>query len=151
MSESREYLIFVVGDHQFAVPLLSIREIAETGEIQPLPNVEPHVIGLANLRGEVLGVISLARKFGIVEKPSSVFRSMIVFQNESSGIAAVVDQVLRVAEVLDEKIDRSVAHSTQLQADFIDGVGDFGGKIVPILNIDRVIHEAMPQKKHVGA
>ncbi len=91
LSESREYLIFAIGDHQFAVPLCH-RE-SRDGRDTAAPQCAAHVIGLSNLRGEVLGVISLAKKFGLKERLTSTFRAMVVFQNDSSGIAAVVDQV----------------------------------------------------------
>jgi purine-binding chemotaxis protein CheW len=141
MSETQEYLIFVVGAQQFAVPLLAIREIAETGEIQPLPNVASHVLGLANLRGEVLGVISLARRFGIKEVPSA-FRAMMVFESEGSGLAVVVDQVLRVAEIPQEKIDHDVAKTGQTSTDWVESVGDFNGTIIPIIKTEHLLADA---------
>ncbi len=59
-----KFLTFTLGNEEYGVPVLKVREIIKVMDITQVPQVPPHVLGVINLRGKVIPVIDLRRKFG---------------------------------------------------------------------------------------
>src|SRR6185295_4909403 len=66
-----KYLTFMLGREEYGLPVLKVREIIKALEVTRVPQVPDHVLGVVNLRGRVIPVIDLRRKFGLPVQPAT--------------------------------------------------------------------------------
>ena len=144
------YFLFQIGQDKYAVPLLGVREVSELGEIRRVPNTVDAFVGLMNLRGTVVGVIDLAKRFG-VDSQNAASRALFLVESADTILGAIVDRILAVVEFLPEQIDSNAQIITPISAEFIKGVARLNQDIIPILNLAKVMdHEefvALPRSK----
>ncbi|MCE3010978.1 MAG: chemotaxis protein CheW [Proteobacteria bacterium] len=105
---NERYLAFSLGAEEYAIPLLSVREVIAVPDITPVPQSPVHFLGIMNLRGQVISVIDLRTKFGI--KPNKTDEtSVIILDMGDHSLGAIVDSVNSVlsptAEELSEPPD----------------------------------------------
>lgn len=141
--EDQQYLTFVLAAEIYAIPILRIREIIEYGKLTVVPMVPDFIRGVINLRGSVVPVIDLCRRFG---KPVSQIsrRSCIVVIEIEDGestqeVGVLVDAVNEVIEIGPEKIEPAPSFGTRIRTDFIHGMGNLNGEFVVILETDHVL------------
>ena len=108
-----------------------------------VPAVPVHVRGVINLRGALLPVVDLAAKFGADESTPTKTTCIVVVEtklNDEIVIAGIVaDAVSEVVDVADDQIEPPPSFGTGVRVDFLTGMGKLDGRLVLILDIDRVL------------
>ena len=141
--ESDQYLTFVLSGEEFAIPVMSIKEITEYGYLTTVPMVPDFIQGVVNLRGNVVPVISLANKFNLEVKPIDKRTCIIIMDaqmgNKKVVMGVVVDKVLQVIEIPNINIEPSPSLGTSIQTDFIKGMGKIDDKFLIILDIVQIL------------
>lgn len=97
--ETGQYLTFWLERHSYAIPLVSVAEITPNLELNRMPHMPPSVVGLLNLRGEVLPVINMRIRLGLPRLELTAFRNILVLEVEGSRIGLLVDAVDSVLAV----------------------------------------------------
>lgn len=136
---TEQYIVSRLGNERHAFNIRDINEIIKMEFITEVPNSKPYIKGVINLRGKIIPVVSMCKRFGIPETPIGKLSRIVVvrYQNEATGI--IVDAVEKVTsfEDIQPPVDANEASSTQ----FIDGIGQSVDGLVGILNIDRLFGE----------
>jgi len=139
-SESHQFVTFLVGGEVFAVDMAPVQEIIRLPDLVRVPLAPPALLGLANLRGKVLPVVSLRRIFGFPEAAHDDSTRALVI-DVGQPIAFVVDRVARVIDVEAEQIEPVAGIEgtldTQLLSGLIKGVGGFS--LVMVLDFARIV------------
>lgn len=120
---SRREFMFEVGDHLFATDVSCVREVLEPMGATPIPGAVAGVLGLINVRGELVVAGDMSRLF---ELPSAnpVEKALVVFEREGRRMALVVDRVLGLEGAADAEPDIDAELLEALEArDLIAGVG----------------------------
>ena len=92
---NNRYLCFSLGDEEYAIPLLAVREVIAMPEVTPIPFSPPHFLGIMNLRGQVISVVDFRLKLGI--KPqNSQETSVIICDLTTVCLGVVVDSINHV-------------------------------------------------------
>lgn len=138
-----QFLTFMLGEEQFAVGILHIKEIIEYCSLATVPMMPPCVRGVINLRGAVVPVLDLSARFGRASSPISK-RSCIVIVElaDSEGkqvLGMLVDAVNAVVDIAGADIEPPPAFGTRIRPDFIAGIGKANGRFVSLLAIERVL------------
>jgi purine-binding chemotaxis protein CheW len=141
----RQYLTFLLASEEYAVDVLSVKEIIEYGEVTKVPGTPFHVRGVINLRGSVVPVVDLAVKLGREESPLSR-RSCIVIvetgvQGERVVTGVVADAVNQVIEFSPDDIEPAPAFGTGVRLHYLDGIAKTGASFVLVLNMDSVLSD----------
>ena len=139
----RQYLTFLLSSEEYAVDVLSVKEIIEYGDVTKVPGTPFHVRGVINLRGSVVPVVDLAVKLGREESPLSR-RSCIVIvetglQGERVVTGVVADAVNQVIEFSPDDIEPPPAFGTGVRLHYLDGIAKTSGAFVLVLNMDSVL------------
>src|SRR5436305_8134143 len=96
-----KFLTFTLGNEQYGVPVLKVREVIKVMDITQVPQVAPHVLGVINLRGKVIPVIDLRRKFGFPATEYTERTCIIVVDVELAPVRVMMGIVVdSVSEVL---------------------------------------------------
>jgi purine-binding chemotaxis protein CheW len=138
-----QYLAFLVGPDEYAVPILKVREIVEFADATRVPSTPPWIRGVVNLRGQVLPVIDLAVKFGLSPIVVGSRTSVVVFELEVEGqdalVGALVDAVSQVLELAPAEIEPPPSFGTQIKVEYLVGAALSNGRFTLLLDTDRVL------------
>lgn len=138
-----QYISFHVAGGEYAVGILGAREIIEYTDITRVPMMPRAILGVLNLRGHVVPVIDLAERFGM--PPSSVTRRscILVVETHLDGVLTkvgiLIDAVGDVLELEPSEIEKAPPFGTKMSLDHLIGLGKVDGKLVLLLDIDRVL------------
>lgn len=127
-----------IGNEEYAVDILAIKEIVRWTEITRVPKAPPFVIGVINLRGNVIPVIDSHLRLNVSQNEITAFTRTVIFQLEDIVVGFNVDQVIEVISINDEQIEKSqlIAESDNK---FIKGIGKIDDRLLMILDLHKII------------
>jgi purine-binding chemotaxis protein CheW len=129
---------FMIGDEEYAVPILSIQEIIKPFSWTRVPQVPSYILGVFNLRGAVIPLIDLRAKFGLQVKKHSEDTRFIVMRHGDDVAGFVIDRLTMAIRIKKENI--GPAPDTVIGDDtIIDGVGKQEDKIITILKVNKLL------------
>jgi len=129
---------FVIGEEEYAIPILAIQEIIKPFSWTRVPQVPAYVLGVFNLRGAVIPLIDLRAKFGIPTKNQSDETRFIVMRHGDDVAGFVIDRLTMAIRI--KKTDIGPAPDTVNGDDtIIEGVGKQEDKIITILKVNKLL------------
>lgn len=141
--DQQQYLTFNLGGEVFAIGILAIKEIIEYGHLTEVPMMPEFISGVINLRGAVVPVVDLSARFGRAETAITRRTCIVIVEVEAGGerqdVGVIVDAVNEVLEILLQDIEPAPAFGARIRSDFISGMGKVEGKLVIVLNVNRVL------------
>lgn len=141
-NETRQYIVVKLGDEQYGIDIRHVDNIVRMQKITRVPKVQSYFKGIINLRGEVVPVMSIRTKMGLMEDEFTTATRIIILKIEEQGsIGIVVDEVKEVVTLNTSEIDK-VAHDVKDEkATFINGVGKNGEELISLFDINCIIGE----------
>ncbi len=140
-----KYLTFVLGDEEYGLEILKVREIIGYMDITSVPQTPNYVRGVINLRGQIVPVVDLRAKFGMEAIETSRETAIIVVEttqnNHTFRTGIVVDHVQEVLDIAGEDIEKTPQFGTEVKTDFILGMGKVGESVKILLDIDKALAE----------
>jgi len=134
-----KYVTFNLGKEYYGLPIENVLSIEKPSKRTRIPNAPDYVIGLINLRGEVIPVIDLRTKLGMekidVDKNS---RIIIVKENEIV-VGLMVDSSKEVLDINKEDIDKPPSSENNSIIEFISGIGKKDERLIMILNLMKLL------------
>lgn len=143
--EHEQIVTFNLGQEQFGLNILQVREINRMVEITRVPQTEAYVEGIINLRGKVIPIIDLRKKFGMPEKERDSYTRIVVIDVAGETIGLLVDsvsEVLRVPAGSLEDAPRLVAGNSAdgySGADYIKSVVKMDDRLLIYLDLEKII------------
>ena len=137
-----QLVTFVLSGEEFGVPIEFVKEIVRVPDISRVPMVPGYIDGIANLRGSVLPIVSLRKRFGLAEEERTDDNRVVVVENDGRLVGLVVDQVSEVIRIPDDSIEMPPpVLTTTLDSRYLCGVAKLakGKRLVLLLEIDAVI------------
>ena len=144
MQQSNEqYLTFFIRGEEYAVSILRVKEIIEYETVTRVPTTPAHVRGVLNLRGTVLPVIDLAAKFGHGDTEATRTTCVIVAEtalgDQMLVVGLLADAVSSVVDIPADAVEPPPSFGTNIRVDFLTGMGKLEGRLVLILDLDRIL------------
>lgn len=141
--EDNKFLTFVLGEENYAIPILKVKEIIGMMDITTVPRLPDFIKGVINLRGQIIPVIDLRLKFGLKERAYDDRTSIIVMELESENITRtsgiVVDTVQEVLDIDSKDIEPPPQYGTDVDQAFLTGLGKVDDKVIMLLNVDKIL------------
>lgn len=137
-----KYLTFQLDREAYGIEILKVQEIIGMMHVTRVPKTPDFVRGVINLRGKVIPVIELRRKFALGDKPDTERTCIVVVQvAKTPGLimGLLVDEVSEVLSVSADQIEASPSFGIETATDFLLGMGKVGRKVVMLLDVDRVL------------
>ena len=143
--ETGQYLTFTLADEVFALDIAKVREVLDFTSVTKVPQTPEFMRGVINLRGSVVPVMDMRRKFGIVPCETTVNTCIIIAElnlgAETVVIGAMGDSVQEVLNLEADQIEPPPRIGTKLSTDFIRGMGKHNDQFIIILDIDSVFSD----------
>lgn len=146
--ETKQYIVVNLGDERFGIDIQYVDNIVRMQRITRVPKAQPYFLGVINIRGEIIPVMSLRIKFGLDSDVfSNTTRILIIKLEPQAAIGIIVDEVKNVITLDEEEIDRFTASGNDEKAAYISGVGKHAEGLVTLLNLNTVIIEKEAAEK----
>jgi purine-binding chemotaxis protein CheW len=135
-----QFLSFSVSNEIFGIELVHVHEILRPVFITRIPNVEDYILGVVNLRGEIIPIVDLKKKFdqGFVEINKNT--RIVVLEHNSKRFGLVVEEVKQVIKIVKSSISGINNHMSSSFNNMIDYVGRSGETIVLIIELKKLIN-----------
>jgi purine-binding chemotaxis protein CheW len=137
--ELSQLISFMVGDEEYGLDILRVKEVIRVREITRLPKAPSFVKGIINLRGDVIPIIDLRDKFGLPAQDQTADTRVIVVDVEGKLVGMVVDSASQVVRIPADQIDPPPPIVGGLSAEFVRGVGKMEDRLIILLDIDRIL------------
>ncbi len=137
--ELLQLVTFSIGEEEFGVNILKVQEINRTMEITKVPRAPEFVEGVINLRGKVIPIIDLRRRFGLVSKPEDKDTRIIVIEINNIIVGFVVDAVSEVLRIPASTVEPPPPVVAGVESDYISGVGKLKDRLLIMLDLDKIL------------
>ena len=138
-----QYLTFMLGEEEFGVDILRVQEIKGWEPVTAIPNTPEYIRGVTNLRGTVVPVVDLRRRFDLESAEYTPTTVVIVLRVEGEHstrtMGFVVDAVSEVYRVLPDSLQPAPDFGTRVNTAFIKGMAVVDDKMLVLLDFDRLI------------
>jgi len=138
-----QFVVFRVGLEEYAIPILKINEVLRLKglEITQVPNTQKYIMGIINLRGEVVPVLDMRLRFHMPQKPLDDDNRIIIVSVKGKTIGFLVDSVSEVAQVEEKDISEPPEEISDINTKYIVGVAKYKDRIFIILDIDLIVED----------
>lgn len=137
--ELLQLVTFSIGEEEFGVNILKVQEIIRTMEITKVPRSPEFVEGVINLRGKVIPIIDLRRRFGLISKPEDKDTRIIVIEINSIIVGFVVDAVSEVLRIPAGTVEPPPPVVAGVESDYISSVGKLKDRLLIMLDLDKLL------------
>ncbi len=141
---SNQYVTFSLGEELFGVEVTRTREILSLTPVTKVPQTPDYLLGVINLRGQVVPVVDMRLKLGLLASDETEDTCIIVVEvqidDEPIIVGALADAVREVLEVRSDQIEPPPRLGTRLKTEFITGMGKIDEQFMILLNIDRIFN-----------
>ena len=139
-SEHGKYIRFLLDDILMAIPLSSALEVGHRPDITPLPNLPDWILGISNIRGEIVSVLDLKRFFGRSSSGTSRGSRLIIIHNQDLKVGIIVDSIMGIMSLDRTETDvQPNPYRGEEISSFFSGVVASGEKLLNILDVDRLL------------
>ncbi len=129
---------FQVGDEEFGINILRVQEIIRAQQLTRVPNSPEFLEGVMNLRGKIIPVIALRKRFGLEEAPPDKQNRIVVVEIQGAVLGFVVDAVSEVLRIPADTIEPP-PRLGPVEREYVAGVGKLGDRLLILLDADRLM------------
>ncbi|MFW6324057.1 MAG: chemotaxis protein CheW [Desulfovibrionales bacterium] len=138
-TELFQLVTFSIQDEEFGVEILKVQEIIRMMEITRVPRAPEFVEGVINLRGKVIPIIDLRKRFGLEPKDRDKNTRIIVIEISSMIVGFIVDSVSEVLRIPTSTIEPPPPVVAGLDSEYISGVGKLEDRLLILLDLNRLL------------
>lgn len=130
---------FTLDKEEFGIDILKVQEINRTPNITRVPNCPDFIEGVINLRGRIVPIIDLRKRFGMRATEQNKDTRIIVVEVLSKVVGFIVDSVSEVLRIPHSVIDAPPALVSGIRAEFIEGIGKLENRLLILLNLEKIL------------
>ncbi|MFA5679129.1 MAG: chemotaxis protein CheW [Pseudomonas sp.] len=138
-AQSQEFLVFHLGDEEYAIDILKVQEIRGYENVTRIANAPAFIKGVTNLRGIIVPIIDLRIRFRISEATYTSQTVVIVVNIGARVVGIVVDGVSDVQTLTEEQVKPVPELAVGLPLDYLYGLGNLGDRMLVLVNIDKLL------------
>jgi len=140
-----KYLLFELGGEEYGIEILRVREIIGLMDITPVPQSPPFIRGVINLRGKIIPVLDMRRRFGM-EEGKYTERSCIIVTELKNGkdqlmLGMLVDGVREVANIPADQIDPAPQFGASVDMRYIMGMAKMKERVAILLDVEKLLKD----------
>lgn len=138
VNDSKQYITLKFDSEQYGIDITYIDNIVRLQPITRVPHTQDYFIGVINLRGEIISVMSMRKKFELPDKENTNASRILILKVDGNKIGILVDEVREVVTLSDENIEKVSSDSSDSRA-YITGIGKHNNTLISLLNIGGLI------------
>lgn len=147
----RELIAFRIGDQEFCVNIMSVREIRGWTQATPMPHAPSYVMGVINLRGAVLPIIDMSARLGMKVAEPTARHVIIVAQVKSKVVGLLVEAVSDILTITDDNIQPVPEISSDLEKQYARGILAIDTRMICLIELEALFPEKAHDKESEAA
>ena len=140
MTAPAQLVTFRLGQEQFGVPIGAVQEVVRLPEVTPVPQAPWFVEGVINLRGRIIPVLDMGKRFRFPDRPRTRKTRIVVVEADGRLVGLIVDAVSAVVRLPATAVEPPPAMISGIGVDYITGVGKLGDQLLVLLDLGKVLH-----------
>ncbi len=132
-------VIFTLNEEEFGLDIMVVNAIEKYADLIPIPNAPVYIRGIINLRGDVIPVYSLRRKFGLAEKEIDDNTKLIITRSNGISLAYEVDAVKEILEIPEENVSETPEIAKSVHTSYIKYVANRKDRLILLLNHNGIL------------
>lgn len=139
--EVLQWVTFKLENEVYGINVMQVQEVLRYSEIAPVPGAPLYVLGIINLRGNVVTVIDTRARFGLEPREVTDNTRVVVIESEKQVIGILVDSVAEVVYLKASEIDDAPNVGNEESAQFIQGVSNREGELLILVDLDKLLSD----------
>ena len=139
--QPRQYSTFYVSDLFFGIDVLNVQEVLRYTEIAPVPGAPSYVLGIINLRGNVVTVIDTRQRFGLMPTEVNDNTRIVIIEADKQVVGIMVDSVAEVVYLRQSEVETAPNVGNDESAKFIQGVCNKNNELLILVELDKMMSE----------
>jgi len=139
MEKELQVVGFRIGRETFGLPISIVREIVRVPEITSVPNAPDYIEGVINLRGRIIPVVDLRKRFGDKSFERDKKNRIVVVELQSRAIGLIVNSASEVLRIRPSEIDEPHNVFKEGELNYITGIGKLNGRLVILLDLNKIL------------
>jgi len=140
MEKELQVVGFRIGEETFGVRIGSVREIVRVPEITTVPNAQETIEGVINLRGKIIPVVDLRKRFGQIDIVADKKNRILVVELESKLVGLIVNSASEVLKIPPSEIESPGSVFADGESSYVTGVGKLKNRLIILLDISKLLH-----------
>ncbi len=141
-NDTKQYIMVKFDSEQYGIDITYIDNIVRLQPITRVPHTQEYFLGIINLRGEIIPVMSMRRKFELPEKENTNASRILIIKYEGNAkIGMLVDEVKEVVTLSDDDVEKVASDSGDSTRAYLTGVGKYNDTLISLLNIGAIIND----------
>ena len=141
MTKDLQLVGFRIGKETFGVPIGLVHEIVRVPEITAVPDAPDYVEGVINLRGKIISIIDLRKRFGETKIAASPKNRILVAEIEKRLVGLIVDAASEVIRLPHSEIDAPPEVFEESEVKYVTGVGKLNGRLVILIDLTKILQQ----------
>ncbi|AWL11300.1 Chemotaxis protein CheW [Saliniradius amylolyticus] len=137
--EVLQWVTFRLGDETYGINVMQVQEVLRYTEIAPVPGAPYYVLGIINLRGNVVTVIDTRSRFGLDAHEVTDNTRIVIIESDKQVVGILVDSVAEVVYLKSSEIDSAPNVGTEESAKFIQGVSNRDGELLILVDLNKLL------------
>lgn len=134
-----QWVTFQLDEETYGINVMQVQEVLRHSEIAPVPGAPDYVLGIINLRGNVVTVIDTRTRFGLPSSEVSESTRVVIIEADQQVIGILVDSVAEVVYLRSSDIDSAPNIGTEESARFIQGVSNRDGELLILVDLNKML------------
>ncbi len=137
--EVLQWVTYRLGDETYGINVMQVQEVLRYTEIAPVPGAPDYVLGIINLRGNVVTVIDTRARFGLPPTETTDNTRIVIIESDEQVVGILVDSVAEVVYLKTSEIDSAPNVGTEESAKFIQGVSNREGELLILVDLNKLL------------
>jgi purine-binding chemotaxis protein CheW len=139
MDKDLQIVGFRIGDETYGVRISAVREIVRVPAVTAVPNAPDYIEGVINLRGKIIPVMDLRKRFGIKNVEPNKKNRILVVELENKVLGLIVNSASEVLKIPPSDIEMPNSMFQEGEISYVTGVGKLNGRLVILLDIGKLL------------
>lgn len=140
-NDADRWVTFKLESETYGVNVMQVQEVLRVSEIASVPGAPDYVIGIINLRGNVVTVVDTRRRFGMSSKEMDDLSRIVIIETEDQVVGILVDSVSEVVEIPGSEIETAPNVGTEESAKYILGVTSRDSELLILVDLNKFLSE----------
>lgn len=139
--EVLQWVTYRLDEETYGINVMQVQEVLRYTEIAPVPGAPDYVLGIINLRGNVVTVIDTRSRFGLPPTDTTDNTRIVIIESDEQVVGILVDSVAEVVYLRSSEIDSTPNVGTEESAKFIQGVSNRNGNLLILVDLNKLLSD----------
>ena len=133
------WVTFRLENEKYGINVMQVQEVLRVSEIAPVPGAPDYVLGIINLRGNVVTVIDTRKRFGLMPKEMDDSTRIVIIEADEQVVGILVDSVAEVVDLRMSEMESAPNVGTEESAKFIQGVASHDSELLILVDLNKLL------------